>query len=605
MLFFNALLAAGLAAVCSAQSVFTPLRPPSIPLAVKSPYMSTWQQAGSLGGNGGYLPGQWPTFWYGAQTGWTGYIRVDNITYIWMGDPEVSDYKSYYVVQTGFEYSSTQSTFTLDVAGVVGMTVNFVSPVLPNTILEMSLPYTYMDVSIHSIDGKAHDVQLYTDISAGEIYIVHGIFRMFDKLTKLIEWVAGDRNATAEWSYGVINENPQPSSYPPPPAPSVPAPAAPTVYGTKTEYTLNPAPTHEPSPVHAHGQGNHPSGVTSPPSGANRNSKNKPIVNGKTGGVAYHKVWRQTQLEFTEYNQQAEWGYWYYATDNTKQLTYQQGRNTTVWSNFVNNGFLPNTANDNFRPIEKNQPVFGFAVDMGVIHKQTESTLFQISLNQQNCILFESAPGNVSVPCMWTNYFGTDEAAVEYFYNDYANILSECNALDNQVQTDAVAAVGDDYYSITALAVRQAFGALEFTNSPTQPWVFLKEISSDGDIQTVDVIFPFHPIAVYMNATILKYMLDPLFINQEAGYWPYAFSIHDLGYFPNATGYNNGLDEMQPLEECGNMIIMTLAYAQRTGDNAYLAEHYDLLLQWNNYLVNDSLIPAGQLSTDDFLGFIA
>ncbi len=46
------------------------------------------------------------------------------------------------------------------------------------------------------------------------------------------------------------------------------------------------------------------------------------------------------------------------------------------------------------------------------------------------------------------------------------------------------------------------------------------------------------------------------------------------------------------------MMIMTLAYAQRKNDNAYLAQHYDILKQWNNYLVNDSLIPASQISTD-------
>jgi len=54
---------AGLASFCCAQSTFSPLRPPAIPLAVRSPYMSTWQQAGSDAGNGGYLAGQWPTFW--------------------------------------------------------------------------------------------------------------------------------------------------------------------------------------------------------------------------------------------------------------------------------------------------------------------------------------------------------------------------------------------------------------------------------------------------------------------------------------------------------------------------------------------------------------
>jgi hypothetical protein len=31
--------------------------------AVKSPYFNTWQFAGSDGGNGGYLAGQWPAFW--------------------------------------------------------------------------------------------------------------------------------------------------------------------------------------------------------------------------------------------------------------------------------------------------------------------------------------------------------------------------------------------------------------------------------------------------------------------------------------------------------------------------------------------------------------
>jgi hypothetical protein len=34
-----------------------------VPLAVKNPYLSAWLPAGSNGGNGGYLPGQWPSFW--------------------------------------------------------------------------------------------------------------------------------------------------------------------------------------------------------------------------------------------------------------------------------------------------------------------------------------------------------------------------------------------------------------------------------------------------------------------------------------------------------------------------------------------------------------
>jgi hypothetical protein len=44
-------------------STFSPARPPAIPLAVKAPYLNTWLNAGSDGGNGGYLAGEWPVFW--------------------------------------------------------------------------------------------------------------------------------------------------------------------------------------------------------------------------------------------------------------------------------------------------------------------------------------------------------------------------------------------------------------------------------------------------------------------------------------------------------------------------------------------------------------
>jgi hypothetical protein len=60
-----------------------------------------------------------------------------------------------------------------------------------------------------------------------------------------------------------------------------------------------------------------------------------------------------------------------------------------------------------------------------------------------------------------------------------------------------------------------------------------------------------------------------------------------------------------PVEECGDMIIMTLAYAQRAADIDYLSEHYDILKQWTGYLIEGALIPAHQLSTDDFQGPLA
>ncbi|KAK0357268.1 hypothetical protein LTR02_000092 [Friedmanniomyces endolithicus] len=154
---------AALAGVCSAQSSFSPLRPPALPLAVRSPYMNTWQQAGSDGGNGGYLAGEWPSFWMGQLTGWTGFVRVDNVTYNWLGG---SNQSALYVEQTKYEYTATKSIFTMNAGGLVDMVVTFLSPVIPDDLLRASLPYTYLSVDVVSADGAQHEVQLYTHISA-------------------------------------------------------------------------------------------------------------------------------------------------------------------------------------------------------------------------------------------------------------------------------------------------------------------------------------------------------------------------------------------------------------------------------------------------------
>ena len=61
-------------------STFSPILPPSFPLAVRHPYLNVWAPAGQLPsatppnsvGNGGYLAGQDPAFWtssYGATGG--------------------------------------------------------------------------------------------------------------------------------------------------------------------------------------------------------------------------------------------------------------------------------------------------------------------------------------------------------------------------------------------------------------------------------------------------------------------------------------------------------------------------------------------------------
>lgn len=62
------------------------------------------------------------------------------------------------------------------------------------------------------------------------------------------------------------------------------------------------------------------------------------------------------------------------------------------------------------------------------------------------------------------------------------------------------------------------------------------------------------------------------------------------------------------VEESGNMILMTLHWAQLVGKEKaipFLKTHYRIMKQWAEFLIEDSLIPATQLSTDDFAGTLA
>lgn len=98
----------------------------------------------------------------GQITGWAGLIRVDGNVYTWLGAPSGPPL----VDQSSFSYTSTRSIFTQNIAGVQIVTT-FLSPVNPNDFQRASLPFSYLNVEVSSLDGNAHNVQLYTDISAG------------------------------------------------------------------------------------------------------------------------------------------------------------------------------------------------------------------------------------------------------------------------------------------------------------------------------------------------------------------------------------------------------------------------------------------------------
>jgi hypothetical protein len=63
---------------------------------------------------------------------------------------------------------------------------------------------------------------------------------------------------------------------------------------------------------------------------------------------------------------------------------------------------------------------------------------------------------------------------------------------DKQLISEMTSVGGPEYATMGALAYRQALGGMKlvWNDKTNSPWYFLKEISSDGDLSTVDVIFP-------------------------------------------------------------------------------------------------------------------
>jgi len=238
----------------------------------------------------------------------------------------------------------------------------------------------------------------------------------------------------------------------------------------------------------------------------------------------------------------------------------------------------------------------------------------------------------------WRKTWNSIQDAIADALVSRKKIEGMCDALDARLEKDAKECINDSYALLCVMSYRLAIAAHQFALGPDgQLLCFSKENSSNGCIATVDVSYPSVPLFLLQGTDCLKGMLEPIFTFAGRPVWTKGYAPHDVGRFPYATGQVYGLKEgirfheafdfplsvyppfaeypasadlyddalQMPVEECGNMLIMTAAVVQKEKSIAFAKPHMKVLQRWAEYLAKYGLDPGNQLCTDDFAGHLA
>lgn len=305
---------------------------------------------------------------------------------------------------------------------------------------------------------------------------------------------------------------------------------------------------------------------------------------------------------------QINWGYVYFCSPADQGALSVIAPANSARRDFTKNSALP-AADDFDMPTQANNrwPVSAYVFNLGQVGPQVVQRYILVAYDEIYSIDFFRR----ELTAYWKKDGATIADMITQRVSEYGKLMTECSRFDSTLVSALASKGGKDYASVCALAYRQVFAASKLAvDADGQPMLFPKENSSNGCISTVDVIYPMSPFLMYLNNDLVKALLRPVFMYSEMPRWKFEFAPHDLGTYPDANGQVYGGGEkstvnQMPVEESGNMIIMTYEVCRQDHNAAFAEKYWDSLQKWANYLKKEGLDPANQLCTDDFTGHLA
>jgi Glutaminase A six helical-hairpin domain/Domain of unknown function (DUF5127)/Domain of unknown function (DUF4964) len=312
----------------------------------------------------------------------------------------------------------------------------------------------------------------------------------------------------------------------------------------------------------------------------------------------------QPVLEKSGDNLRIDWGYLYLAAKEGVRLH----AGYAARQSFVSSGHLPDA--DELEPSEKygnRIPLLSASFDLGQVSGTPVSRYLMLAYDDVWSLEYFYR----KLRPYWRRNGMDAGELLSTAATQHDKLMERSIAFDKALTDDLVSAGGIEYAALSIAAYRQTLAAHKIAaDIDGSPICMSKENFSNGSIDTVDVLYPAAPFFLLLNPKLLEAQMIPIFDYAQMPRWPWPYAPHDLGRYPLADGQGYGGGEkternQMPVEESGNMLILTAAIAKAEGNADMARKYWPLLTKWAEYLSAKGLDPEEQLSTDDFAGHLA